>query len=186
MVRVIAGAARGRRLAAPTGRGTRPTSDRTREALFSTLESLLGGSLAGLRFLDLYAGSGAVGLEALSRGALGATLVESDLRAVATIRANVKAVGLPGAEVVAGPVARLLDGAPSAYDVVFADPPYDDPVDDVLLALVPWLADGAVVAVERSSRGAGPSWPAEIEPVRARAYGSATLWYGRRAAGERV
>ena len=98
MTRVIAGAARGRRLAVPTGGGTRPTADRAREALFSTLESLLG-PWAGRRVLDLYAGSGAVGLEALSRGAAHVLLVESDARAARTITGNVAVVGLPGAEV---------------------------------------------------------------------------------------
>ncbi|HVF20048.1 MAG TPA: 16S rRNA (guanine(966)-N(2))-methyltransferase RsmD [Mycobacteriales bacterium] len=186
MVRIIAGAARGRRLAAPAGRSTRPTSDRTREGLFSTLESLRGGSLAGARFLDLYAGSGAVGLEALSRGAASVTLVESDARATKTIRDNVKAVGLPGAEVVAEPVERVLGAEPSLYDVVFADPPYDDPVAAVLETLVPWLAADAVIAVERASREAPLVWPAGIEGVRERRYGDATLWYGRRAARERA
>lgn len=186
MVRIIAGSARGRRLAAPTGRGTRPTSDRTREGLFSTLESLRGGSLAGARFLDLYAGSGAVGLEALSRGAASVTLVESDARAIKSVQENVKAVGIAGAEVVAEPVERVLGGEPSPYDVVFADPPYDDPVTGVLELLVRWLAPSAVVAVERASRDAPLVWPEGIETVRERRYGDATLWYGRRAAGERA
>ena len=107
MPRIVAGAARGRRLAAPPGRGTRPTADRAREALFSALEAQLG-SLAGRRVADLYAGSGAVGLEALSRGASAVVLVESDPAAVRSLRANVDAVGLPGAEVVAGRVERVV------------------------------------------------------------------------------
>ena len=183
MPRVIAGAARGRRLGVPPGQGTRPTSDRAREALFSTLESLIT-AWAGRRMLDLYAGSGAVGLEALSRGAAHAQLVEADGRAARTISDNVAALGLAGAEVRHGRVERLVaDGLPGqAYDVVFADPPYD--LDDASLAAVladlrPALADGAVVAVERATRGAGWAWPAGFEALRSRRYGEATLWYGR-------
>ncbi|HEX7189931.1 MAG TPA: RsmD family RNA methyltransferase, partial [Actinomycetes bacterium] len=107
MTRVVAGAARGRRLAVPPGRGTRPTADRTREALFSTLESEIG-SLAGRRVVDLYAGSGAVGIEALSRGAAHCLLVESDPRAVRTLRENVALVALAGAQVVPWRVERMV------------------------------------------------------------------------------
>ncbi len=170
----------------PEGRGTRPTSDRAREGLFSTLESLRGGSLAAARVLDLYAGSGAVGLEALSRGAALATLVEMDRLAAGAIRRNISAVGLPGADLRVEAVEKVLAGAPSAYDVVVLDPPYDDPVDPVLDALAPWLAADAVVAVERSSRDVELVWPTAIEPVRSRTYGAATLWYGRATAGERA
>ena len=131
--RSIAGAAGGRRLAVPPGTGTRPTSDRAREGLFSSWESELGGANGwrGARVLDLYAGSGAVGLEALSRGAAHVLLVESEQRAVRTLRQNIRTLGLPGAEARAGKVTRVvadeLPGAP--YDVVFLDPPYD-PCDD--------------------------------------------------------
>jgi len=126
MTRIISGSARGRRLAVPPGSSTRPTSDRAREALFSTIESLIR-SFAGARVLDLYAGSGAVGLEALSRGADHVLLVESDPAAARTIRDNATKTGLAGAEVRAEPVERLLaGGAPaSPYDVVFLDPPYE-------------------------------------------------------------
>ena len=183
MTRVIAGAARGRRLQVPPGDGTRPTSDRAREALFGTLESLLG-AWAGLRVLDLYAGSGAVGLEALSRGAAHALLVESDPRAARTVAANVATLGLPGAEVRRGRVERVAaHGLPGpAYDVVFADPPYDltdDELRTVLADLRPAVADAAVVVVERASRGGAWTWPAGYEAVRSRRYGEATLWYGR-------
>ena len=187
MTRVIAGSARGRRLQVPSGEGTRPTSDRAREALFSTLESLVG-AWAGRRVLDLYAGSGAVGLEAISRGAAHALLVEADARAVRTVAANVATVGLPGAEVRHGRVERMAAAGvpPPAYDVVFADPPYDLPDDDlraVLVDLRAALVDGAVVAVERSTRGGPWTWPAGFEPVRSRRYGEATLWYGRATSG---
>src|ERR671930_560750 len=107
VTRVIAGTAGGRRLAVPTGRDTRPTSDRAREGLFATVHALLG-PLAGLRVADLYAGSGAVGLEALSRGAAHALLVEAHPRAARVIRANIEALGLPGAELIAGRVDRVL------------------------------------------------------------------------------
>lgn len=183
MTRVIAGAARGRRLQVPPGDGTRPTSDRAREALFGTLESLLG-AWAGLRVLDLYAGSGAVGLEALSRGAAHALLVEADGRAARTLAANVATLGLPGAEVRRGRVERVAaHGLPGpAYDVVFADPPYDltdDELRTVLADLRPAVADAAVVVVERATRGGAWTWPAGFEEVRSRRYGEATLWYGR-------
>ena len=183
MTRVIAGAARGRRLQVPPGDGTRPTSDRAREALFGTLESLLG-AWAGRRVLDLYAGSGAVGLEALSRGAAHALLVESDARAARTLAANVASLGLAGAEVRRGRVERVAaHGLPGpAYDVVFADPPYDltdDELRTVLADLRPAVADAAVVVVERATRGGAWTWPAGYEEVRSRRYGEATLWYGR-------
>jgi 16S rRNA (guanine966-N2)-methyltransferase len=187
MTRVIAGSAGGRRLAVPPGSTTRPTSDRAREALFSTLESLLH-SLTGARVLDLYAGSGAVGLEALSRGAKHVRLVESDTRAARTAQANVAAVGLPGAVVSRDRVERVVAGpAPAAaYDVVFADPPYelaDGDLRAVLVALVDggWLRAGSVLAVERATRGGELAWPDGIEPLRSRRYGEATLWYGRAA-----
>ena len=111
VTRVIAGAAGGRRLAVPPGQGTRPTSDRAREGLFSTWESLRG-TLEGARVLDLYGGSGAVGLEALSRGAAHVLLVEADARAARTIRENVRSLGLPGAEVRPGKAEKVVAGPP--------------------------------------------------------------------------
>ncbi|MEW2083088.1 16S rRNA (guanine(966)-N(2))-methyltransferase RsmD [Streptomyces sp. NPDC005283] len=187
MTRVIAGAAGGRRLAVPPGNGTRPTSDRAREGLFSSWESLLG-TLSGIRVADLYAGSGAVGLEALSRGASHALLVEADSRAVRTVRENVRALGLPGAEVRTGKAEQIATSlAPEVpYDVVFLDPPYavtDDDLREILLTLRTqgWLADDALVTVERSTRGGEFVWPQGFEPLRARRYGEGTLWYGRAA-----
>ena len=112
MARVIAGEAGGRRLAVPDGRDTRPTSDRAREGLFATISSMVG-SLAGARVLDLYAGSGAVGLEALSRGAEHVLLVEQGARAARVIRENIEAIGLPGAVLVADRVERVLARGPS-------------------------------------------------------------------------
>jgi 16S rRNA (guanine966-N2)-methyltransferase len=184
VARVIAGEAGGRRLAVPDGRNTRPTSDRAREGLFATIVSLIG-DLAGTRVLDLYAGSGAVGLEALSRGARHVLLVESGARAARVIRDNIAAIGLPGAELATDRVERLLARGPSAtYDVVFADPPYAlaaDEVTNMLQALHHngWLAPGALVIVERATRSGPVSWPAGLQPDRARRYGEATFWYAR-------
>jgi 16S rRNA (guanine966-N2)-methyltransferase len=196
MTRVVAGAARGRRLAVPPGRATRPTSDRAREGLFSSLTSRCGGDLTGLHLLDLYAGSGAVGLEALSRGAAHVLLVEQHTRAAQVIRDNAKTLGLPGAVVLtvraeplsaAPPTAGAAAGAARApYDVVFLDPPYDladATVQAVLAGLSSngWLADAAVAVVERATRGGGLDWPAGFVPERSRRYGEATLWYGHAA-----
>jgi 16S rRNA (guanine966-N2)-methyltransferase len=185
MTRIIAGAARGRRLAVPKGTATRPTSDRAREGLFATVTAILG-SLSGMRVLDLYAGSGAVGLEALSRGAAQVLLVEADARAAQVIRANLAAVGLPGGRVVCGKVRRFLDRGPdggAAFDLVVADPPYAVPeaeVTGMLIALVSrsWLAPGALVAVERATRAQPLPWPDGYAPDRSRRYGETTFWYG--------
>ncbi|MFJ9668598.1 16S rRNA (guanine(966)-N(2))-methyltransferase RsmD [Streptomyces sp. NPDC101219] len=188
MTRVIAGAAGGRRLAVPPGQGTRPTSDRAREGLFSTWQALLGGPLDGERVLDLYAGSGAVGLEALSRGAGHTLLVEADARAVRTVRDNVRSLGLPGAEVRPGKAEQIVRAAPAGepYDLAFLDPPYavsDDDLREILLTLRSqgWLTDDALVTVERSTRGGEFGWPPGFEPIRARRYGEGTFWYGRAA-----
>ena len=185
MTRVIAGTAGGRRLAVPPGGGTRPTSDRAREGLFSTWTALWGPP-AGARVLDLFAGSGAVGLEALSRGAAHALLAESDPRAARIIRENIRALGLPGAELRAAKVEQLVAGPPPGppYDLVFLDPPYamsDGAVGEILRTLGRngWLADDAVTTVERSTRGGDFAWPAGYRELRSRRYGEGTLWYGR-------
>ncbi|MEU6282477.1 16S rRNA (guanine(966)-N(2))-methyltransferase RsmD [Streptomyces sp. NPDC047028] len=188
MTRVIAGAAGGRRLAVPPGTGTRPTSDRAREALFSTWQSLLGAPLEGTCVLDLYAGSGAVGLEALSRGASHTLLVEADARAAKTVRDNVKSLGLPGAEVRTGKAEQVIKAPPPGdpYDLVFLDPPYavaDNDLREILLTLRSegWLTEQALVTVERSTRGGEFRWPDGFEPIRSRRYGEGTFWYGRAA-----
>jgi 16S rRNA (guanine966-N2)-methyltransferase len=184
-VRIVAGLAKGRRLATPAD-ATRPTSDRAREALFNSLVTLL--DLEDARVLDLFAGTGAVGLEALSRGAAEAVFVESDGAALDVLRRNVDAVGLPGATIVRRPVATYLADRPDtrpAFDLVFADPPYAQE-DSVLAGLLEqlvagkWLVDDAVVVVERSARGAGPAWPTGVTAIRDRRYGEGVLWYGRR------
>ncbi|PVG82626.1 16S rRNA (guanine(966)-N(2))-methyltransferase RsmD [Nocardioides gansuensis] len=186
MTRIIGGSAGGRRLATPKGSATRPTSDRVREALFSAIESWCG-SLSGLRFLDLYAGSGAVGLEAWSRGAGVVTLVEQDRRTSAMIARNAESLGFGRANVVAASVATTLSTPPAApYDVVFMDPPYPirgEQVTADLTALVAqqWLVPGALVVVERSSRGPGLVWPEGLTGARSRRYGETMLWYGHAA-----
>lgn len=178
-LRIVGGTARGRRLHVPE-HGTRPTSERAREALFNTLAGIV--RLEGAHFLDLYAGSGAVGLEALSRGAERVVLVESRRAAVDVLRRNVEAVGLPGAEVVHGPVNRYLgreDLAP--FDVVFADPPYADK-DAVGLSIIMMRAmhQDTVLIIEQANRSPGPQWGAVgLHALPERRYGDSVLWYGR-------
>jgi 16S rRNA (guanine966-N2)-methyltransferase len=191
MTRIIAGAHGGRRLSAPAGAQTRPTSDRVREAFFSALGTML--NLDGARFADLYAGSGAVGLEALSRGATFSLLVESDARAARVIRDNIVSLKVgASARLVTGNVAQVLAMPPEGgpYDVVFADPPYAvtaEEVTELQQALVDngWLAPDAVVVLERSTRttvrGQSLSWVDGITADRSRRYGETTLWYGRRS-----
>ncbi|WP_433118563.1 16S rRNA (guanine(966)-N(2))-methyltransferase RsmD [Micromonospora sp. CA-246542] len=187
MTRIVAGTLGGRRIAAPPGAGTRPTSDRVREALFSAVESEV--DLDGARFADLYAGSGAVGLEALSRGAGHVLLVESDPRAARVIRENVATLRAGAAvRLVAGKVATVLAAGPDGggYDVVFADPPYavpDAEITALLTTLVDggWLTPEALVVVERSRRTRDFEWVQGITPQRSRRYGETTLWYGRRS-----
>jgi 16S rRNA (guanine966-N2)-methyltransferase len=182
--RIIGGVAGGRRIGVPAGSGTRPTADRVREALFSSLESEFG-SFDGLAVLDLYAGSGAIGLEALSRGAAQAVLVESDRRAAEVIAANIRVVGLPGAKLLTRPVEKVTaSDAPAVFDLVFADPPYKletAELQDVLtgLAAQGWLTDDALVVVERGKREPW-DWPEGFVALRDRKYGEARLWYGHR------
>jgi len=191
MTRIIAGAHGGRRLSAPAGAQTRPTSDRVREAFFSALETMV--DLSGARFADLYAGSGAVGLEALSRGATSALLVEADAKAARVIRDNIVALRAgDSARLITGKVAQVVAMPPEGgpFDVVFADPPYavpDDEVTELQQALVDngWLAPDAVLVLERSTRtavrGEPLSWVEGITADRSRRYGETTLWYGRRS-----
>jgi 16S rRNA (guanine966-N2)-methyltransferase len=181
MTRIIGGSAGGRRLQTPPGDATRPTADRVREALFSALEAQFG-TLRGLRFLDLYAGSGAVALEAASRGAEGVTAVESDRRTARVVSANAAALGFD-VDVRVQPVAAVLATPPGApYDVVFLDPPYPLPSEEVAHALSllvdhDWVQPGGSVVVERSARSVGPAWPDGLEPQRRKKYGETVLWY---------
>lgn len=182
MTRIIAGTHGGRRLRTPPGDGTRPTTDRTREALFSSLESRFGG-LAGLRFLDLFAGSGAIGLEAASRGATHVDLIEQDRRAADVIRANVRALGSTAAHVLTQPAERFVQSTPDApYDVIFLDPPYAYPQPELSALLIAlggagWLDEDGVIVVERAKRD-GFEWPAPLAPIRDKKYGETILWYG--------
>jgi 16S rRNA (guanine966-N2)-methyltransferase len=179
-MRVVAGVAGGRRLLAPEGRRLRPTSERVREALFNALGSL--DLVADASVLDLFAGTGALAIEALSRGATAATLVEADARAVAAIRANLDATGLsPQARVVHGDVFRFLADRAAEdldpFDVALADPPYAFADWDRLLAAVP----ARVVAVEaRAHVALGPAWI----PLRSRRYGDTVVTLARRHAPE--
>jgi 16S rRNA (guanine966-N2)-methyltransferase len=182
VTRLISGVAGGRRLKVPRA-GVRPTGDRAREALFNSLKSLL--DLRGAAVLDLYAGSGALGLEALSRGAETVVFVESSPGVLPVLKENLAAVGLPGGRVVAGSVPTVVGGTPPArFDLVLADPPYASPADevrDVLKSLADggWLAPDAVVVVERSSREEPWEWPTPFIGLRDRRYGEAQLRYGR-------
>ncbi len=175
-MRIIAGAAGGRPVTAPPA-GTRPTTDRVRESVFAMLEARR--DLDGVRVLDLYAGSGALALEAISRGAGHATLVDSDARAVAVIRANARSVGVgPGVvTVVRRTVDAFLQAPPTdRFDLVFCDPPYDLPADVVddhaaRLAANGWLAPRATVVVERSTRSPATTWPDGLDADGDRRYG---------------
>ena len=193
MTRIISGTAKGRRLAVPPGDGTRPTSDRAREALFSALEAELGG-LQNLAVLDLFAGSGALGLEALSRGAKNVLLVEADRRACQVIAKNIATVGLPGARVLTDRAERATAAeAPppeAPFDLVLLDPPYavaDRDIVTILTALTSdgWLGEEAEIVLERSSRDADFPWPRGYEPTRTKTYGEARMnfavWYLRGA-----
>jgi 16S rRNA (guanine966-N2)-methyltransferase len=192
MTRVISGAARGRRLAVPPGDSTRPTGDRAREGLFSALESEFGG-LSGLSVLDLFAGSGALGLEALSRGAGHVLLVEADRRVTRLITQNIATVALPGARVVADRAERAVAAGPppeAPFDLVLLDPPYAVPDAEVVTILTAlgaggWLAQDAVAVLERSSRDADFPWPEGYEATRTKSYGEARMnfavWYVRGA-----
>ncbi|WP_228002879.1 16S rRNA (guanine(966)-N(2))-methyltransferase RsmD [Nocardia australiensis] len=178
MTRIVAGTAGGRRLRVPPA-GTRPTSDRVREALFSALDARI--DFEGVRVLDLYAGSGALGLEALSRGAAHALLIESDRKAAAVVRGNIDDLGLPGAQLRVGAVASVLDrAAAGVFDLVFSDPPYELDTGSVVadlgaLAEHGWLTPAAVVVVERSIRSAEIDWPASYVPAEPRKYGETRI-----------
>lgn len=192
MTRIIAGSHRGRRLSAPPGENTRPTADRVREALFSALTAWAGRSaaapeeaLSGFAFLDLYAGSGAVGLEAASRGAGPVVLVESDRRTAELATGNARSLDL-AARVTTARVERWVRSpADRPYDIAFADPPYalsTESISEVVAALVSsgWLAGDALVVVERSNRSSPLTWPAELGDRWQRTYGETALQFAGR------
>jgi 16S rRNA (guanine966-N2)-methyltransferase len=159
--------------------GTRPTTDRVRESLFNVLAARV--DFTGATVLDLYAGSGALGLEALSRGAASAVFVESDQRAVAVIEGNITSLGVVGATVRRGRVAAVLaEGADGPVDLVLADPPYDigaAEVEAVLNALTTggWIKTGTLVVVERGKGGSALAWPDGWNVLPSRSYGDTRL-----------
>jgi 16S rRNA (guanine966-N2)-methyltransferase len=172
-MRIIAGAAKGRRLRSPRGGDTRPMMDRVREAIFSSL----GTRVPGARVLDLYAGSGSLGLEALSRGAAHVTFVERGPGALAALRDNVELVGL-GGTVVPGDVEDHVASSTDRYDLVFVDPPYALPLPSLerLLGLLSErVADGAVVVVHRRFGSEEPVLPSGLSLAGRRRYGSAEI-----------
>jgi 16S rRNA (guanine966-N2)-methyltransferase len=176
-MRVVAGSARGRRLAAPPGRATRPTGDRVREATFNALHSM--GSVAGASVVDLFAGSGALGIEALSRGAERAVFVDDDTRALTVVRANLDTTGLGHrATVVRSTAERWVRDQAEPVDLALLDPPYAYD-DEAWRALLDGLA--ADVAVLESDRAVdpGPSWSV----LRAKRYGSSVVSLTRRREG---
>ena len=185
MSRIISGAAGGVRLASVPGDNTRPTTDRVKESLFSKLESY--DIIRGARVLDAFGGSGALGCEALSRGAASVTLLDTYPKAVAVIRKNVaaveKAMGRTGSSSTRVQQAQALTYVKSAsgpWDLVFVDPPYAMPneqVSELLEALTPKLAEGAVVVVERSSRDAEPVWGEGLYCFSTRQHGETVLYY---------
>jgi len=192
MSRIIAGAARGLTLASPRGERTRPTTDRTKEAVFSTLVSWAGPEqLAGLSFLDLFAGSGSVGLEAASRGADRVVLVENHPATAQLIRRNADAVrrAVPGCtiEVVTATAQAFLGRSASPaerFDVIWADPPYALPNADIAALLGQvlvngWLADDGLVVVERSARGEPFAWPDALGVQWDKDYGETRIRYAR-------
>ncbi|MFC7340843.1 16S rRNA (guanine(966)-N(2))-methyltransferase RsmD [Saccharopolyspora griseoalba] len=178
MTRIVAGTAGGRRIEVPP-KGTRPTSEKVREAVFNSLESLT--ELDGARILDLYGGSGALGFEALSRGAGHVTFVESDKRAAGVLRGNARSLGFRDVRVEQAKAETLL-AAPASepFDVVLADPPYDlsqELLQRVLNGLVAggWTAPGSLVVVERAVRSGEPEWPAPLREFRTRRYGDTAV-----------
>lgn len=178
VTRIVAGSAKGRRIAVPA-RGTRPTADRVREALFSALESSM--ELPGARVLDLYAGSGALGLEALSRGAAHVTFVEADRHAAQVVRQNADALGFRSVRVERAKAETLLaETADDTYHTVLADPPYgmdSERLHTVLSLLVThgWTGTGTVVAVERAVRDGELAWPEPLVALRTKRYGDTAV-----------
>lgn len=198
MSRIIAGRAGGLPLRSVPGTGTRPTTDRTKEAMFSWLSSR--GWLDGTAVADLYAGSGSLGLEAWSRGAGSVLFVEKDRRAASVCSANVRAVAQalrsPVPQVIVRPVDAVLDqliaaghpaeaatGPAGPRDLILADPPYPvegEELHATLERVVRALVTDGLLVLERSARSAEPSWPAGLEPVEQRTYGETSVFYCQR------
>ena len=191
-MRVVAGLAKGVPLRAPASNPTRPTTDRVREAVFSVMADWAGtaggpaeAQLAGLSLLDLYAGSGALAVEAMSRGAASATAVDSASAAVMAIRTNAQAAKL-AVTAVRSSVTDFLKKQPATpFDIVWLDPPYNmasEAVDDVVsLVAAGWLAPGGLVALERSARDAAPNWSAGLAAHNSRRYGETVVHFAEEA-----
>ena len=182
MTRIVGGRWSGRTLTVPAGSHTRPTAEKVRAALGNSLTS--GGALAGSTVLDLFAGSGALGLELLSRGAGALVLVENDRAALTALRANVAALGAAEAVVVPSPAAAYPAQTGPRFDIVVADPPYDLPNDDltaILAGLVAHdrLAPGADVVLERSRRTADLAWPVPLAAAKSKRYGDTVLLFAQ-------
>jgi 16S rRNA (guanine966-N2)-methyltransferase len=174
-MRVIGGEAKGRRLLTPSGRATRPFTDRLRESVFSAL----GDRVVGATVLDLYAGSGSIGLEALSRGARSAVFIESNRAALQALRRNVDAVGL-GGKIIAGAVERHIDHRSELFDLVFVDPPYpmsDDDVAGILEAVAGLLTERGIVVVHRRKGATLLTGAAMLTETWHRRYGDAEVWW---------
>ena len=193
---MIAGRFRGQRLAAPPGDRTRPTSDRVREAVFSSLVSWCGTghlpgdeALSGTSFLDLYGGSGGVAIEAASRGAGPVRLVERDAKVAAVAQRNAEHVG-SNVQVTTSSVSQFLSAAAGhPYDIVWLDPPYaltEDELSAVVVSILNqgWLVDDGLLVIERSSRTPDPVLPVELAEVWGRRYGETTIHYATRKAGQ--
>ena len=188
-MRIIAGVAKGRSLSSVAG-ATRPTSDRAREAIFSTLTSEFGDFL-GLQILDLFAGSGAMGLEALSRGASLVHCVEKDDAAAKTISTNAslvqKAQPVGVFHLFHTSAQKFVEGTPqNQYHFIYIDPPYDFSDSEISTILEKlhtnnFFKDGAVIAIERASKTAQPVWPQGYEPSRTKVYGQASIYYANYA-----
>jgi 16S rRNA (guanine966-N2)-methyltransferase len=183
MTRIIGGDFRGRSIKVPDAE-TRPTSSRVREAIFSSVEHAVSG-LDDLRVLDLFSGSGAFGIESISRGAAEAVLIEKDLRAADALHTNVANFGIKNARVVI--TDAFTDVAQKSgrgtFDVVFIDPPYsfeDEQVNTLIANLVKndWLNEYALIVVERGSRSQ-VQWPESVEELRKKVYGDTSIWYGQ-------
>jgi 16S rRNA (guanine966-N2)-methyltransferase len=183
MTRIIGGDFRGRSIKVPDAE-IRPTSSRVREAIFSSVEHAVSG-LDDLRVLDLFSGSGAFGIESISRGAAESVLIEKDLRAADSLHTNIANFGIKNAKVVIADV--FIEVAQKSgrgtFDVVFIDPPYaveDEQVDALIANLVEndWLNEYALIVVERGSRSQ-VLWPQQVEELRKKVYGDTSIWYGQ-------
>lgn len=186
MTRIITGDFKGRRLQVPSGSQTRPTSERVREALFARIESIM--DLQGARVLDLYAGSGALGLEALSRGAESLLQIETARQALLAARANRDVLGVQDeVTTLAGRVERLLAHNTDKHvcDLVLIDPPYrlsEEALASVLHTLLAqgWLGPDPLIVVERSRRSPAPDWPRGLRVLDERRYGETAVYFGER------